>query len=140
MFTLDVCADTVNAKCPRFFSRDQDGLQQPWRKHVCWLNPPYNRQIHKWVRKAYEASLEGATVVCLLPAHTDTGWFHEYVAKYAHVTFLRGRLEFSGIGRAPFANMLVCFYPPEEQWRMTMRNKKLGLLRSAMTDDIRKGG
>lgn len=140
MFTLDVCADKTNAKCLNFFNKSQDGLQQPWRKNVCWMNPPFDRRIHKWVRKAYESSTEGATVVCLLPAGTDTSWFHEYVAKYGHIIFLRGRLTFSGVGRAPFATMLAIFYPPDAQLRMTLRQKKMGLLKSMSVEDIRKGG
>jgi hypothetical protein len=78
-FTLDVCATRNNAKCERYYSKTDDGLSQEW-KGVCWMNPPYGWEIALWVRKAYESSLEGGTVVvCLLPARTDTRWWHDYV-------------------------------------------------------------
>ncbi len=109
-FTLDPCATAENAKCARFFTRAQDGLQQPW-VGVVFMNPPYGREIGKWVRKAFESSLEGATVVCLLPARTDTTWFHDYCLR-GEVRFIRGRLKFGGAKvNAPFPSMVVVFRP-----------------------------
>jgi phage N-6-adenine-methyltransferase len=73
-FTLDVCATNVNAKCERYYTKVDDDLSQAW-EGVCWMNPPYGREIALWVQKAYESSLTVGTVVaCLLPARTDTGW------------------------------------------------------------------
>ncbi len=95
-FTLDPCATPENAKCARFFTRAEDGLSQSWTGHKVFLNPPYGRDIGRWVRKAFEESLNGALVVCLLPARTDTSWWQDH-AKRGHVVFLRGRLKF---GRA----------------------------------------
>lgn len=109
-FTVDVCADSMNAKCAVFFCKECDGLKQIW-SGVCWMNPPYGREIGKWVKKAYESAQQGATVVCLLPARTDTKWFHDYCAK-GEVRFLRGRLKFGGSDNsAPFPTMLVIFRP-----------------------------
>jgi phage N-6-adenine-methyltransferase len=79
-FTLDVCALPENAKCEKFYSPEIDGLSQEW-EGVCWMNPPYGRVIGKWVRKAYESAKRGAVVVGLLPARTDTQWFHDYIYK-----------------------------------------------------------
>ena len=109
-FTLDVCATPSNAKCPLFFTRAEDGLSQPWRG-ICWMNPPYGREIGLWIKKAYKSSLEtGTVVVCLLPARTDTRWWHEYVMAYAeNIEFIRGRLRFSGKAAAPFPSALVVF-------------------------------
>ena len=108
-FTLDVCALPENAKCEKFYSPAEDGLSQSWTG-VCWCNPPYGRQIGKWVRKAFFSSVEGATVVMLLPARTDTKWFHDYILHRAEVRFLKGRLKFGGgINSAPFPSMLVVF-------------------------------
>ncbi|GHV44810.1 DNA N-6-adenine-methyltransferase of bacteriophage [Synergistales bacterium] len=109
-FTLDVCATVSNAKCERYFTKAEDGLLQPWNG-VCWMNPPYGHEISQWLKKAYESSLEdGAVVVCLLPARTDTKWWHEYVIAHAErVEFLRGRLRFSGKNPAPFPSALVIF-------------------------------
>ena len=107
-FTLDVCADEVNAKCPRFFSKEEDGLKQQW-KGICWMNPPYGREIGRWMKKAYLSSLEGATVVCLVPARTDTKWWHDYAMK-GEIVFIKGRLKFGGSkNSAPFPSALVIF-------------------------------
>ena len=109
-FTLDVCATPGNAKCARYYSPADDGLRQEWAG-VCWCNPPYGREIGKWVRKAFEAVQRGSTVVCLLPARTDTNWWHAYVM-HGEVRFLRGRLYFNdGRGRAPFPSAVVVFRP-----------------------------
>lgn len=108
-FTLDVCATPENAKCERYFTKEEDGLKQEWTG-VCWMNPPYGREISKWVKKAYESSLKGATVVCLLPARVDTSWFHDYIFPYASVEFIRGRLKFGDAkNSAPFPSAVVIF-------------------------------
>jgi len=107
-FALDVCAIPENAKCPRFFSPEQDGLTQEWRG-ICWMNPPYGREIGRWMRKAYESSRAGATVVCLVPARTDTAWWHDYAVK-GEIRFIRGRLKFGGqANSAPFPSAIVIF-------------------------------
>jgi phage N-6-adenine-methyltransferase len=109
-FTLDVCADEVNAKCKTFFSKVQDGLQQEWNGTV-WCNPPYGRQIIQWVKKASETAAKGHTVVMLVPARTDTAWFHDYCYNdKAEVRFIRGRVKFGGSNyNAPFPSMVVIF-------------------------------
>lgn len=110
-FTLDVCASAENAKCSRYFDVATDGLSQPWGGARCWMNPPYGRVIGKWVKKAYEESLRGALVMCLLPARTDTAWWHDYCMR-GEVTFLRGRLKFGDAkAGAPFPSALVLFKP-----------------------------
>jgi len=109
-FETDVCALPENAKCARFFSPEQDGLMQEWTGY-CWMNPPYGREIGKWMRKAYESSLKGATVVCLVPARTDTKWWHDYAMK-GQIEFIKGRLKFGGHKNpAPFPNAVVVFKP-----------------------------
>jgi len=109
-FDLDVCATPENRKCERYFCKEQDGLAQEWNG-VCWMNPPYGRAIGKWVKKASEATRNGADkVVCLLPARTDTAWFHDYIYNKAEVRFLRGRVKFGdGKNGAPFPSMIVVF-------------------------------
>jgi len=110
-FDLDVCADESNAKCLRYYTMDTDGLSQPWFGR-CWMNPPYGRTIGAWVRKAFESAQGGATVVCLLPARTDTRWWHEYVMKADDIRFIKGRLKFGGSkNSAPFPSALVIFKP-----------------------------
>lgn len=113
-FTLDVCALPENAKCSRYYTPEQDGLSQPW-EGVCWCNPPYGREIGAWVRKALFSSARGATVVMLLPARTDTRWFHEYIWNKAEIRFIKGRLKFGGSkNSAPFPSMLVVFRPVKD--------------------------
>lgn len=107
-FTLDPCATPQNAKCSVFFTRAEDGLSKPWTGKV-FMNPPYGREVGKWVKKAWEESLGGALVVCLLPARVDTRWWHEYARK-GHVYFLRGRLKFGAArNSAPFPSAIVTF-------------------------------
>lgn len=103
-FTTDVCAIPENAKCDRFFSPETDGLKQDW-SGVCWCNPPYGKEIGKWVKKAHDSR---CTVVGLLPARTDTKWFHEYILGKAEIRFIKGRLKFGGASTpAPFPSMVV---------------------------------
>ncbi len=108
-FTLDVAALPDNAKCEEFFTPGEDGLKQEWTG-VCWMNPPYGLALREWVKKAYESSQQGATVVCLVPARTDTLWWQDYVQGKAEVRFLRGRVKFGGIeNSAPFPSAIVIF-------------------------------
>lgn len=110
-FTLDVCALPENAKCDLFFNPETDGLSQSWKGHTCWMNPPYGKEIGRWVEKAYhESKQNGTTVVCLLPARTDTRWFHDYIYGKAEIRFLRGRIKFVGAeNSAPFPSMIVIY-------------------------------
>jgi site-specific DNA-methyltransferase (adenine-specific) len=111
-FDLDVCASPENAKCARYFSAADDGLAQDWGSAVCWMNPPYDRGIGRWLAKAIAASHHGARVVALVPARTDTGWWHTYAAKAAEVRFVRGRLTFGGADHpAPFPSAVLVFKP-----------------------------
>ena len=108
-FDLDVCATQENAKCKRYYTPKQDGLSQPW-DGICWCNPPYGRDIGQWVRRALFASFGGATVVMLLPARTDTKWFHDYIYNRAEIRFVKGRLKFGNSkNSAPFPSMIVIF-------------------------------
>lgn len=107
-FTLDAAATAENAKCARFFTAEDDGLTKNWGGEIVFCNPPYGREIGRWVRKGYEEA-KAAVVVMLLPARTDTHWFHDYCVK-GNITFLRGRLKFGGAkDAAPFPSMLVEF-------------------------------
>ena len=111
-FTLDVCADENNHKCEHYYTKEIDGLSRPWIGTI-WCNPPYGRKIGEWVRRAYISSYIGsATVVMLLPARTDTRWFHEYIYNKhnTEIRFIKGRLKFGGCkNSAPFPSMVVIF-------------------------------
>jgi phage N-6-adenine-methyltransferase len=113
-FTLDVCATPENAKCARYFTPAEDGLVQDWGREKCWMNPPYGAEIPKWMAKAYSASQQGATVVCLVPARTDTRWWHDYAELADLRRFVKGRLKFVGAKyNAPFPCAVVVFLPEE---------------------------
>jgi len=108
-FTIDVCALPENAKCERYFTPEDDALKQKWTG-TCFCNPPYGREIGQWVEKASKSADEGATVVMLLPARTDTKWFHNYVYGKAEIRFVAGRLKFGGSkNSATFPSMVVIF-------------------------------
>lgn len=110
-FTLDPCSTKENAKCDKFFTIEDDGLKQDWSKDTVFMNPPYGREIKDWVKKAYEESQKGATVVCLIPSRTDTKYWHEYIFPYSHeIIFLKGRLKFGNSkNSAPFPSAIVVF-------------------------------
>ena len=112
-FDLDPCASQTTAKAPAFFSAYEDGLRQDWHGDV-FMNPPYGRVIGQWVEKAFsEARIEQrARVCCLLPAQTNTKWWHTYCQHADEILFLKGRLHFSQSGPAPFPSAIVIFRPP----------------------------
>lgn len=136
-FCVDACADASNAKCRVYFDKKRDGLKQDWAAEAAatataraglraiagigrrwlgntvWMNPPYGREIGLWMRKAYEESLKGCIVVCLVPSRTDTAWWHDYVQGKAEVRFVRGRLKFGNAkNSAPFPSAVVIYRPP----------------------------
>ncbi len=114
-FTLDVCASPWNAKLPRFFTEEQDGLAQDWRGERCFMNPPYGRGIDRWLRKAFEETRwRCPLVVALLPVRTDTRWWHTWVAGAAdEVRYRKSRIRFLGqrgeAWSAPFASALAIY-------------------------------
>lgn len=109
-FTLDVCAVAENAKCEAFYSPEDDGLKQAWAG-VCWMNPPYSREIADWVAKAAYTAQQGHTVVALLPVRTDARWWQQYCLN-REIHFIAGRLRFSNAKEnAPFGCAVVVFRP-----------------------------
>lgn len=107
---LDVCASDDNHKIKDYFTTKDDGLSKSWSGYRCWMNPPYGREIGKWIKKASEGGAE--IVVALLPARTDTRYFHDYIYQKENVEirFLKGRLKFGDSkNSAPFPSMLVIF-------------------------------
>ena len=115
-FTLDPCASDSNAKCSRYFTREDNGLLKSWADEIVFMNPPYGREIPHWMKKAHDSSRnEAATVVCLVPSRTDTRWWHDFAMKH-EVRFIRGRLYFGdGSERAPFPSAVIVMRPREFQ-------------------------
>lgn len=109
-FELDACATAENAKCKKYFSVQEDSLMQPWARST-FCNPPYGKPISKFVYKASQEAKSGKIVVMLLPARTDTEWFHRYCLNpRVELRFLKGRMHFNdGKGRSPFPSMVVIF-------------------------------
>lgn len=112
-FTLDPCCTKETAKCAKYFTAAENGLTQSWKGHRVFCNPPYSRgEQAKWIKKAYEESLEGALVVLLIPSRTDTKVWHDYCMK-GDIKFIKGRVKFRQDKRildsAPFPNALVVF-------------------------------
>ncbi len=109
-FKLDPCATKESAKCLIFFTKKQNGLSLPWQRGgPVFMNPPYGDDITEWMQKAYEAFREGVTVVCLVPARTDTKWWHNYAMK-GEIRLVKGRLKFGGSKiSAPFPSAVIVF-------------------------------
>lgn len=115
-FTLDACASESNYKCENYYTVEDDGLSQDWSGQVVFCNPPYGRsETGKWVKKGYEEGMKhNTTVVMLVPARTDTKWFHDYIYNKAEIRFIKGRLKFRSAegkkpDRAPFPSMVVVY-------------------------------
>lgn len=111
-FNLDPCATDDNHKCDQYFTKADNGLIQDWGGYRVFCNPPYGRKITEtWVEKAYnEAQKKDTLIVMLLPARTDTKWFHNFIYHKAEIRFIKGRLKFGGSkNAAPFPSMVVIF-------------------------------
>ena len=111
-FTLDPCADELNHKCDKYYTKKENGLNQDWSGEVVFCNPPYGRDVPKWVQKCFNEVYVGGCrcAVMLLAARTDTRWFHDYIYNRAEVRFVKGRLKFGGQEQpAPFPSMVVIF-------------------------------
>lgn len=111
-FTLDPCADDMNHKCDKYFTAEQDGLKQDWSGEIVFCNPPYGRDIGKWVEKCFDEVYRGncLCVVLLVHARTDTRWFHDYIYNRAEIRFVKGRLKFGDhTVNAPFPSMVVVY-------------------------------
>ena len=121
-FHLDPCCTDLTAKCNTYITKKQNGLNQSWDIAVdrakptrVFMNPPYGREIAKWMKKAYEESRKGVYVICLIHPRTDTAWWHDYAMKAAQIIFIRGRVQFEMPGKKPkdsqFPSCLVVFSP-----------------------------
>lgn len=116
-FTLDPCSNGINAKCKKYYTPKENGLIKDWSGERVFMNPPYGRVIGDWVRKAYEEGTKPNTlVVALIPARTDTKYWHDYVMKAEEIRFVRGRLKFgNGKNNAPFPSAVVIFRKHERK-------------------------
>ena len=107
-FTLDPCCVKENAKCKKYFTEKEDGLSQDWGKDLVFMNPPYGRDIKKWIKKAYDESKKETIIVCLLYSATETNYWHDYIMKSKEIRFIKQRLSFKKLNEQK-AN--PCMYP-----------------------------
>jgi len=133
-FTLDPCATKESAKTTKYFTKQTDGLKQDWSGNVVFVNPPYGKVIYDWVKKCYEESLKpDTTVIMLIPAHTDTKYFHDYIFKYAkEISFIKSRLKFetpqsdgttkAGVGTT-FPSVVIRFQNNKERLKINTIEK-----------------
>lgn len=136
-FTIDVAASPENAKCARFYTEKDNGLERSWKNEICWMNPPYGFEIGLWMAKAYLESRDGATVVCLVPSRTDTAWWHNYAMK-GEIRFLKGRLKFGGSNNsAPFPSAIIVFYANVKKYTKIINGRPF---MSTMFSTSKKGG
>lgn len=135
-FDLDPCCLPVSAKAPKYFTPADDGLAQNWFGNV-WMNPPYGRTIGQWVRKARTEVAEGRAVrvVALLPARTDTKWWHDNVQHHAsQIMFVRGRLKFgNAVNSAPFPSVVVVWENSVGTTWGSVNNSGLSVMRKAVS-------
>lgn len=113
-FTLDPCASKETAKCKKFYTIEDDGLSKDWVGETVFCNPPYGSAIKNWVKKCSdEGDKPKTTVVMLIPARTDTRYFHDFIYNKAEMRFIKGRLKFlvnkKEMSSAPFPSMIVIF-------------------------------
>ena len=127
-FTLDPCANDKNHKCKKYFTKEKNGLVQDWNNEVVFCNPPYGRELPFWVKKCYEEHIKNnITIVMLIPARTDTRYFHEYIYNKSEIRFIKGRLKFNdGKQGAPFPSMVV-IYRKQQNNKEQMKIKQLSL-------------
>ncbi len=113
-FEIDVCANALNTKCAKYFSIKNNSLFQKWHG-ICWMNPPYSKDIFKWVAKAWESAQDGSTVIALLQGRSnDTKWWHKYIMRSSEIRFIKDRLHFGLDGkfnRANISSIIVVFQP-----------------------------
>lgn len=111
-FTFDPCCHHETAKCVKHYTPAEDGLSRSWADERVFMNPPYGKDLPKWMRKAYiESRDNGALVVCFVPARVDTNWWHTYASK-GEVRSPKGRVKFAGADNsAPFPVAIVVFRP-----------------------------
>jgi len=129
-FTLDPASSDDNAKCPNHYTMEDDGLSKDWSGETVFINPPYSK-CFDWVKKAHsEAQKENTKVVMLLPARTDTKYWHQFCLDnkvVSEVCFIKGRLKFGEqTNSAPFPSVIVVFDGSKKgsPIKFTTRNNK----------------
>lgn len=112
-FDLDVCATDRTAKCQHYYTPEDDGLAMPWAPLRCYCNPPYGREIARWIERCSDEARRGALVVALIPARTDTRYWHDVIMQTAsEVRLVKGRLRFDdGSNPAPFPSAVIVWWP-----------------------------
>jgi len=110
-FTLDVCAEKETAKCENYYTKEDNSLTKDWDQNICWANIPYGRGMYTWIEKIYKQNkIKNTVIVLLIPARTDTKYWHDFVMKASEIRFIKGRLKFGGAtNSAPFPSAIIVF-------------------------------
>lgn len=139
-FTLDPAATKENTKCKKFYTKEDDGLKQDWFGETVFLNCPYS-EIKEWTAKSeLEGCKHGTTVVMLIPARTDTKYWHKYVKYASEIRFLKGRLKFGDSkNSAPFPSAVVVFKATSELQKVKFWDYKQDIKAKIDFKDTYKG-
>jgi phage N-6-adenine-methyltransferase len=107
--TKDVCASSLNCKLPDYWTKNDNALLKQWTGN-CWLNPPFNRELGKWVKKAHSETIKnGGTKVCLIPVRSNTKWWAE-VSKDAEIRFINGEVNFNNQVRGLWLPLCILIF------------------------------
>jgi site-specific DNA-methyltransferase (adenine-specific) len=146
-FTLDPCATKDNAKCDKYYTMEDDGLTKDWSGEIVFINPPYGMYdcrtslVELWIKKAYEASQDGTIIVCLIPARTDTLYWHNYIFPYAaQIRFIKRRIKFRRDGvldSAPFPSAVIVFN--QELWQYRVPENSLHHIKQCVSTEFKLG-
>ena len=116
-FDLDAAASADNALCENYFTAQEDALTRDWSRYKSvWCNPPYGRELHRWMAKAFIESRHGPTVVMLVMACTETRWWRDYAWRADEIRLVQGRIKFTRstgepAGAAPKGSAVIIFHP-----------------------------
>tara|TARA_R110002051_G_scaffold260163_1_gene319969 strand:- start:8021 stop:8494 length:474 start_codon:yes stop_codon:yes gene_type:complete len=105
--TTDVCASAENAKLSHYWTIEDDALSKTWKGN-CWMNPPFNRDLQKWVKKAHSERHSG-TKVCLIPVRSNTKWWSE-VCRDSEIRFINGEVNFNDKPRGLWAALCIMIF------------------------------
>ena len=112
--TFDVCASDKNYKLSNYWTIKDDAFLKKWDGN-CWMNPPFNRYLGNWVRKAHSERHSG-TKVCLFPVRANTKWWAE-VCCDSEIRFINGEVNFNNEPRGLWAAMCIMIFGEQAKKR-----------------------
>lgn len=120
-FEIDVCASESNKKCNKYFNVKMDGLKQNWTGK-CWMNPPFNKELKKWVIKAKQESEKHKSIICcLIPVRSNTNWWKE-CCESSEIRFIIGEVNFNELERGLWLPMCLMIFGTENKGKFSIIN------------------